>query len=141
MRRGPKGTPPALKKLAGTERPSRVVIEAFPSAPGAQYAEPDLPVGMTRGGKESWARKIERYRERGQVVRGCEDTLRQYCELEAEIEKRRKKGVEIPVAMIREHRTYAAEFYDTPAARKISAADPKRAVNPFLKNLHRNVGA
>lgn len=141
MRRGPKGKSPTEKALAGTDQPCRSVVELFPKAPGAAYADPDVPPGLTKAVRDIWDRKVARYRERGQAVRGCEDALKQYCQLEADLDKLRKGKVSIPVSMIREHRTYAAEFYDTPASRKIPAANPRTAENPFLKNLNRNGGS
>lgn len=141
MKRGPKGTSINKKKLAGTERPDRKVIELFsntgPLDPAAAYSEPDMPPGMRKEAEKIWERKLKRYRERGQIVRGCEDALKQYCEIEHDIALLRRKSKPVPIAMIREHRTYAAEFYDTPASRKSPVVAPQSKENPFLKNMNR----
>jgi hypothetical protein len=91
------------------------------------------PAGMTRAGAAIWAKKIERYRQRGQKVQGYEDALRQYCELEARLNKEWKHTTP-PMAMVNAYRAFAAEFFDTPASQKVPANRQARAENKFANN-------
>lgn len=125
--------PEAVKKAAGTARRDRVVVPLFPNQPGAAYAEPLRPPGMTAGARKIWDRKVDRYAARGQVVAGCEDALKQYCELEAAIDSLRRRKVEVPVGMINAFRIFAGEFYDTPASQH-QTLRPPTAANPFARN-------
>lgn len=168
MRRGPKGTPEGRKKAAGTARPDRGVVEAFPLQPGMAFQRPVKPGRLTHEASEIWDDKAARFERRGLSVAGCEDTLAEYCELQAEILRRRKNNIEleadfaraqtveekkqaatlmellyrpISVAMWNTLRLYAAEFYETPAAGKVAIGNPKKAQNPFQAGMNRGRGA
>jgi hypothetical protein len=98
------------------------------------------PKGMSKEGRKIWAAKVERYRQRGQKVQGFEDGLRQYCELEAELNRCWSKGLTPTMAMVNGHRLYCAEFYDTPASQKVTA-NGKPAQNAFARNGRRDEAA
>jgi len=134
MRRGPKGKSPADLRAAGETRPSRTVAVLYPdnaSRPDPEKIPP--PTGMTPAGRKIWTAKVERYRQRGQKVAGFEDALRQLCELEAAINKAWKIGMPT-MAMVTAHRLWMAEFFDTPAAQKVSPSGPDRPENRFNRN-------
>lgn len=57
------------------------------------------------------------------------DALRQYCELEAELNRCWSKGNTPTMAMVNGHRHYSSEFYDTPASQKVSTT-PSQPATP-----------
>lgn len=137
MRTGPKGISPEQQKAHGETRPSRTVVALY----GDHASRPDpadlpAPKGMTAAARKIWSDKVERYRQRGQKVDGFQDALRQYCELEAALNKAFKKG-DVTMAMVNAHRLWSAEFFDTPAAQKVPANSAKQNSNPFLNNGRR----
>ena len=134
MKPGPKGLSPEQRVAHGETRPSRAVVSLYPDhASRPDPAEIPPPKGMSREGRKIWAAKVERYRQRGQKVQGFEDALRQYCELEAELNRCWAKGNTPTMAMVNGHRHYSAEFYDTPASQKVST-NAKPAGNTFARN-------
>jgi len=136
MRTGPKGKSLEQKLASGFVRPSRAVVSLYPD----HLSRPDrevipAPEGMTAAAREIWDIKVARYRQRGQKVEGFEDGLRQYCELEAALNKGwRKKAV--TMAMVNAHRIWAAEFFDTPAAQRVRASN-QAYNNQFANNGRR----
>jgi hypothetical protein len=137
MRTGPKGNSPEQQAAKGETRPSRKVVAMFPdhaSRPDPDHIPP--PVGMTAPAKKIWATKVDRFRQRGQKVQGFEDALRQYCELEAALNKAFKKG-DTNMAMVNAHRMWASEFFDTPAAQKVPVYGKQKDTNAFTNNGRR----
>lgn len=111
-RTGPKGKPPALKVVSGTDQPCRrrePVVETIPGMPVK-------PAWLKGRAAKLWAEKVETYRVRGQAVAGCESALAQYCALEAALIDQYQKRMIPPVAQVNAFRILAAEFYDTPAS-------------------------
>ena len=140
MRTGPKGHSPEQQRARGETRPSRAVVSLYPDH--ASRPDPDEmppPKGMSKEAKKIWIVKVDRYRQRGQKVQGFEDALRQYCELEAGLNGSWSKGITPTMAMVNGHRLYAAEFFDTPAAQKVSSHG-KPVENPFARNGKRAAG-
>jgi hypothetical protein len=139
MRTGPKGKSPEQKLASGFVRPSRAIVSLF--ADNANRREPEeilAPEGMTAAAREIWGTKVARYRQRGQKIEGFEDGLRQYCELEAALNKGwRNKAV--TMAMVNAHRIWAAEFFDTPASQRVGRANQKPN-NRFANNGRRQAG-
>jgi hypothetical protein len=141
-RRGPKGDSPDQKKAKGETRPSRkgnVITFAYESV--EDWPDPDViepPVWMDELSREIWYEKVDRYRKRGQTIDGFEHALAQYVALEAKIIFSYQHGIPAPVAMINAHRIWAAEFYDTPASRKISPSGSKAKTNRFAGRGKRN---
>lgn len=134
MRPGPKGLSPEQKAAHGETRASRGVAVLYAdhaSRPDADHIP--APSGMTAAAKKIWAAKVERYRQRGQKIGGFEDALRQFCELEAALNKAWKKE-DATMAMVNAHRLWSAEFFDTPAAQKVPAGGGGDAGNPFANN-------
>lgn len=134
MRRGPKGRSPEELRAAGETRPSRAVVSLYPdhaSRPDPEVMPP--PAGMTAPAKRLWKAKIERYHQRGQKVGGFEDALRQFCEVEAALNKAWKNST-ATMAMVNAHRLWSAEFFDTPAAQKVPASAGDRPGNRFTRN-------
>lgn len=109
---GPKGKPPALKVIAGTDQPCRrrdPVVEKIDGEP----AKP----GWLRGrAARLWAEKVAIYGARGQSIVGCESALAQYCALEAALVDQYRRKATPPVAQVNAFRILAAEFFDTPAS-------------------------
>lgn len=90
------------------------------------------PADMSDEAKAIWQSKVQRYRQRGQKTDGCQDALRQYCELEAALIEA-WKAKRANMAMVSVYRTYANDFYDTPASQRIILTAGKDK-NPFAKN-------
>jgi hypothetical protein len=137
MRTGPKGLSPEQKAQRGETRPSQSVVSIFPDH--ASRPDPDVidpPKGMTAAARKIWHIKVNRYRQRGQKVQGFEDALRQYCELEAMLNKAFKRG-DANMAMVNAHRYWAAEFFDTPAAQKVPVYGKQKESNAFTNNGRR----
>ena len=91
---------------------------------------------MTAAARKIWAVKVERFKQRGQKVQGFEDALRQYCELEAALNRAFKRG-DSNMAMVNAHRQWAAEFFDTPASQKVPASGGAGKGNAFANNGRR----
>jgi hypothetical protein len=91
---------------------------------------------MTAAAKRIWVTKVDRFKQRGQKVQGFEDSLRQYCELEAALNKAFKKG-DANMAMVNSHRLWAGEFFDTPAAQKVPVYGKQKEGNAFGNNGRR----
>lgn len=133
-RPGPKGKSPEQLRAAGETRPSRAVAVLYPdhaARPDPDAIEP--PKGMTPAGRAIWKEKVGRYRQRSQKVGGFEDALRQYCEIEAALNKAWKIGT-ATMAMVNAHRLWAAEFFDTPASMKVPANGGGAGGNRFGNN-------
>lgn len=122
--------PEALKIAKGTDRPGRKTTQVVPTLEG-DLACPSWLKGRAR---TLWTQKVAIYAQRKQSVVGCEGALAQYCALEAELERRWKKGIEIPMAMINGHRLYASEFYDTSASQQQGPKKADQKDNPFAGN-------
>jgi hypothetical protein len=136
MRTGPKGKSPEQKLASGFARPSRAVVSLFPDH--ASRPDPEVipaPEGMTTAAREIWDLKVAQYRKRGQKIEGFEDGLRQYCELEAALNKGWNEDA-VTMAMVNAHRTWSAEFFDTPASQRVRATDQK-SNNRFVNNGQR----
>jgi hypothetical protein len=113
------------------------VVSIYPdhaSRPDPEELPP--PTSMTPSAKRIWNEKVSRYRRRGQKVQGFEDALRQFCELEAALNKAWKNGT-ATMAMVNAHRLWSAEFFDTPSSQKVPAGHGRRDENKFAKNGHR----
>ena len=137
MRTGPKGISPEAQRAHGTVQPCREIVPLYPDH--ASRPDPDNlppPAGISASAKKVWYAKVSRYRQRGQKVQGFEDALRQYCELEVRLNKMFKSDAPINVSMVNTYRMFAAEFFDTPAAQKVSA-NGKPAGNAFSRNGRR----
>lgn len=140
MRKGRKGNSPEQQLAHGETRPSRVVVSLYPDiASRPDPADLPPPKGMSKEARKIWAVKVDRYRQRGQKVQGFEDALRQYCELEAELNRTWSRGIAPTMAMVNGHRLYSAEFFDTPAAQRVPAHG-KPTENPFTRNGRRAAG-
>ncbi len=142
MKRGPKGMSPEQQLASGETRPSRQIVHLFPdvaSRPDPECIPP--PKGMSAAARKLWVIKVDRYRQRGQKVEGEEDGLRQYCEIEAQLNAMWRKRELPPVALINAHRGWCCEFFDTPASKKAKAKDLGGAPgNRFAVN-RRPIGA
>lgn len=111
-RPGPKGIPPELKVIAGTDQPCRrreLVVAALPGAPVK-------PKWLKGRASKLWDQKVATYAARGQATAGCESALAQLCRLEAELIEAYRKGQQPVVAQISAFRILCAEFHDTPAS-------------------------
>ncbi len=88
------------------------------------------PAWLSATAAEIWDRKVQVYESRGQHIHGCEDTLAQYCALEAKLVAAWRRGRQPATKTITAHRVYANEFFDTPASQEGHVRRPK-AANPF----------
>ena len=131
-RKGPKGRSPSQQKATGESRPSRKVVDMFPdhsSKPDPDDLPP--PAGLLSAGKKVWGEKVERYRRRGQKVDGFQSSLKQYVQLEVELDSLRKMKIIPSASLIAQHRAYAAEFYDTPASQRLKLSGSGDKPNRF----------
>ena len=138
--RGRKPGGPAAQAMAGETRPSRTgtVTVLFPdhaSRPDPEELKP--PKWMAAAARKIWDEKVNRYRQRGQKISGFEDSLAQYCALEAELIDMRKKRMVPPMAMVSQHRVWASEFYDTPASQVARPGSKPAAGSRFNANGQR----
>lgn len=130
-RRGPKGKPPELKVVAGTDQPCRRRERLVKSLDGA----PAKPTWLKGRAAKLWSDKVEAYLARGQSVVGCESSLAQFCALEAMLIDQFTKKLTPPTSQINAYRSFAAEFFDTPAAQIGSPKQPK--AGKFTANLQK----
>ncbi|MCO6178817.1 hypothetical protein [Ciceribacter sp. RN22] len=134
-RSGPKGKPPELKIVSGTDQPCRRREPAVAPIPG----EAIKPSWLKGRAAKLWAEKVAIYRARGQAIVGCESALAQYCAIEASLIEQYRKGITPPVAQVNSFRIYAAEFYDTPASQVLPSKTPGRG-GKFATNMQRPNG-
>jgi len=128
---GPKGKPPSLKVVAGTDRPDRRREKLTETVAG----EPAKPGWLKGRAAKAWAEKTAIYKARGQSVVGCEAALAQYCALEAALIEQFAKKITPPTSQFTAHRAYAGEFFDTPAS-QFGLQKPGKQ-GKFASNLHR----
>ena len=97
------------------------------------------PKWLTGRARKIWAEKIERYEKRNQNISGCEDSLAQYCCLEAAlIDDFWRKKLTPPTSMLNSYRIFASEFYDTPSSQQVrKAPSGGKSGNSFGKNKRR----
>lgn len=133
--RGRKPQLPSVKAAKGETRPSRTanaVTVLYPDH--ASRPDPEkikAPAWLTAPAKKIWDAKCERYRQRAQKIGGFEDSLAQYCALEADLIDMRKKRIPVPAAMLTAHRVWAGEFYDTPASQTARPGQKPGGGNKF----------
>ena len=130
-RRGPKGKPPELKVVAGTDQPCRRRERIVRPLDGA----PIKPMWLKGRAAKLWDEKVTAYMARGQIVVGCESSLAQFCALEAMLIDQFTKKLTPPTSQINAYRSFAAEFFDTPAAQIGSAKQPK--ASKFASNIQK----
>lgn len=129
-RPGPKLKPPELVEASGTTKPCRARESVVQHIAG-DAVRPAWVVGRAR---KIWETKVETYLARGQSVKGCEEALAQYVSLEAAlIEDYWKKKTAPPAAMLNTYKSFAIEFYDTPAS-QIKPSGGNTPTNPFSRN-------
>ena len=134
-RTGPKGKPPELKVVSGTDQPCRRREPAVAPIAG----EPVKPSWLKGQAAKLWLEKVATYRARGQAIAGCESALAQYCALEAALIAQYRKRDTPPVAQVNAFRILAAEFYDTPASQVLPSKTPGKG-GKFAKNMQRPTG-
>jgi len=120
----------AIHEMRGTSKPYRAREEIVEHIDG----NPERPKWLTGRARKIWEEKTAKYLSRGQSVKGCEDSLAQYCALEASlIDDYWRKKLTPPMAMVNGHRIFAGEFFDTPAS-QVKPSGNKAASNPFNRN-------
>lgn len=120
-RRGPKGKPPELKVVAGTDQPCRRRERVVKPVDGL----PVRPSWLKGRAAKIWAEKVAAYQNRGQSIVGCESALAQFCALEATLIDQFAKRLTPPTSQINAYRSFASEFFDTPASQIGSPKAPK----------------
>ncbi len=114
-------------------QPGREVVSIYPnflSRPDPDEIPP--PEGISPAAAEAWRRKVDKYRQRGQKIDGCQDALKTYCELEVALTAMWKGKPPYNVSMINAYRSFAVEFHDTPASQRVAVGSSKRD-NAFAK--------
>lgn len=132
-RRGPKGTPPELKVIAGTIQPCRARERTVPQLDGGVVK----PKWLKGRASKIWDEKVAIYRYRGQNIVGCESALAQYVSLEADLIDQYSKRLTPAMAQVNAYRIFANEFFDTPASQISKAGGEKKSQNPFASNGQR----
>jgi hypothetical protein len=120
-RRGPKGKPPELKVVAGTDQPCRRRVRLVAAVVGSAR-KPSWVKGLAA---KLWREKVAAYEARGQSVVGCESALAQFCALEAALIAQFVAEEMPPTSQINAYRSFAAEFFDTPASQVGKIQKPK----------------
>jgi hypothetical protein len=120
-RRGPKGKPPALKVVAGTDQPSRRREQIVEIVEG----EAVKPTWLKGRAAKLWHEKVAIYKARGQAIVGCESALAQYCAMEATLIDQYAKKIVPAVTQVTAFRALASEFFDTPASQIGKLNKPK----------------
>ena len=136
-KRGTKPTPAKVIELRGTGKAERPRQQRFSDDAEVPAGSPVKPKWLTRLAGRIWNDKVEIFQRRGQDVTGCEMALAQYCVAEAHLIECYKKGIVPTTAMVREHRMWAAEFFDTPASQVDTSGKGKRKGNAFDRNGRR----
>lgn len=131
-RRGPKGKPPELKVVAGTDQPCRRRERIVKPLEG----HASRPAWLKGRAAKIWADKVAAYEARGQAIVGCESALAQYCALEATLIDQFTKQLTPPTSQINTYRSFASEFFDTPAS-QIGAPNNKPKASKFAGNGQR----
>ena len=128
---------PARKKTAeqleaaGTARKDRPRVEMFPVLDRASWKPPVKPEWLDGDASSIWDAKVALYESRGQIVKGFESALAQYCALEATLVKAYRMGGAPQANLIQQHRSWCTSFFDTPASTTVTTS--KLGVdNPFL---------
>jgi hypothetical protein len=130
-RRGPKAKSAEIVALRGTAQACRPRGSTEAKSDESELVKPAWLKGR---GAKIWAEKVAVYRDRGQVIAGFEMNLAQYCAVEAGLIGLYSKGLMPSTAMVREHRMWAAEFYDTPASAVGRPSGGEAKGNPFGRN-------
>ena len=125
---GPKPLPPEQLKARGTEKPTRQRHNVVPYLDG----EIVIPAWVKGRARKLFVERCNVYARRRQVIAGCEESLAHYCCLMASVEDRRRKGVDVTASEMGQLRTWAHEFYDTPASQVAKGPAPDKD-NPFAK--------
>ena len=129
-KRGPKSKPPALHIANGTDQPCRRKEAAVVPLHG----ETQRPKWLKGTARKIWDRKIKIYEKRGQNLVGMEDSLAQYCALEAHIIELWKSPAGPQMAVVAQYRIFADTFFDTPASQLVRPSN-KPPDNRFLKHV------
>jgi hypothetical protein len=121
-----------LKVVAGTDQPCRRRERIVQPLDG-HAAKPTWIKGRAA---KIWADKVAAYEARGQSIVGCESALAQFCALEAALIDQFAKRLTPPTSQINAYRSFAAEFFDTPAS-QIGAPSNKPKGGKFAGNGQR----
>ena len=133
MQRGRKGYTPERQQASGETRPSRVATNLYADVFSTGDEEITPPPRMTASALAIWHEKVAKYKARGQRIVGFESILRIYCEAEAALLHGFATNT-YSVAMLNAYRSYANEFFDTPASQRVKASTVERPGNQFIMN-------
>lgn len=133
MQMGRKGHSPERQKASGETRPSRVAVNLYADVFSSGDEEITPPPRMTASALAIWHEKVARYKARGQKIIGFEASLRIYCETEAALLHGFATRT-YSVALLNSYRSYANEFFDTPASQRVKASTAERSTNQFVMN-------
>ena len=120
-----------LKVIRGTDRRDRRRLPVVPALTGA----PVRPAWLSPAARCIWDERVKLYRLRGQPMRGFEDFLGHYAELEARVRKLWQSRRPVRAALLAEYLKFSQAFYDTPASQeKGRPKDPRGDSNPFASH-------
>lgn len=111
---GPKGTTNIIKMNKGTYQPCRNKEEV--REPIGDNSDLECPDWLPDNAKEIWHKKLKKFDESGVNVSIYNDAFAHYCAIDAAIREVYKNGEVPSMAMVSQHRIWAAEFFDTPAS-------------------------
>lgn len=133
MQMGRKGYTPERQKASGETRPGRVAVNLYADVFSSGDEEITPPPRMTASALAIWHEKVAIYKARGQKIKGFEATLKVYCETEAALMHGFATRT-YSVALLNSYRSYANEFFDTPASQRVKASTVDRTGNQFVMN-------
>ena len=117
---GPKGTNNIIKMNKGTYQPCRDKNEV--REPVGENEDMECPEWLPDYAKEIWRKKLKEFEKSGFNVTIYGDAFAHYCAIDASIRDIYKKGEVPSMAMVSQHRIWAAEFFDTPASGHVKTA-------------------
>ena len=113
-KKGPKGTNNIIKINKGTYQPCRSKEEV--REPIGDNEDLKCPGWLPERAKEIWKTKLEEFNRSGLNVTAYTDAFAHYCAIDAAIREVYERGEVPSMAMVSQHRIWAAEFFDTPAS-------------------------
>ena len=130
-KRGPKPKPDALKRLAGTDQPSRMMDNAV-EFPTPEFGESAPPNWLTNADAVAeWDRLYGLLKANRVLTVGDLTMLAHLCRLHGSIVRRTRAGMDVPSASEAQNRTNYAEFGLTPSSRTRVLAGEARRKNKF----------
>jgi len=113
-KKGPKGTSNIIKINKGTYQPCRDKEEMRESV--GENVDLECPEWLPERARTIWRVKLENFNQSGLNISIYGDAFAHYCAIDAAIREIYENEDVPPMAMVAQHRIWAAEFFDTPAS-------------------------